>query len=233
MTGVIVQDLSKLSDIAEAEINLLLADGIPVTHSDIVAINYLAWAIESPESRRLLSRGLPVFVGGTTLWPLTIYGSEWFQRVGCAMMGETMQAWALAYAMTHGRSDDGSLDVDGARASLAVLAYRARLRCRNAELIEAIAQVINQDAQPEEPPAKDGNSMSPGDLSAFLTSTAGGPAEMWERQVSIGYVVSLMSAIIAQNKADDKPCATDPRIKATRALGWYTECMRNPKLRDQ
>ena len=65
-----MQDLAKLSGLAEAEIESLRADGIDLTPAEIIEINALSWAIESPESRRLLSRGAPVSVGGVYLWPL-------------------------------------------------------------------------------------------------------------------------------------------------------------------
>jgi hypothetical protein len=65
--------------------------------------------------------------------------------------------------------------------------------------------------------------MTPGDLSAFLTAACGGPAEVWERQVSVAYALGLMREVIRHNSADGKPVAGDRRIEAVRALGWACE----------
>jgi hypothetical protein len=227
-----VQDLAKLSDLADAEIADLVAAGVTVSPRDIVAINALAWEIESPESRAALSRGTPVFIGTLALWPLTMYAADWYKRVGCKLLGTQAQTLALAYAMAYGRTE-GALDIGRAQAELAVSRFGARLGFRAAELVEAIDQVLQQDAQPDEPPIKGGQSMSAGELSAFLVSAAGGPADMWERQASIGYIGAMINAIVAQNKADNKPSITDPRIRATRALAWYCECLKRPELREQ
>ncbi|HAX91069.1 MAG TPA: hypothetical protein DCY07_02530 [Rhodospirillaceae bacterium] len=227
-----MQDLAKLCDYAQAEIDTLIEKGVTLTPRDIVAINALAWAVESPESRVLLSRGVPVFVGGITLWPLTMYAAEWYRRVGCELIGNQARTLALAYAMAHGR-EDGALDMGRAKAEWVVSQFNRSFFCTGTELVEAIAQVLQQDEQPEEPPALGNeNSMSAGELSAFLVANAGGPIEMWERQCSIGYVCAMMTAIVQQNKADGKPSLADPKIRATRALAWYTECLLHPELRN-
>ena len=62
-----MQDLAKLSELAEAEIESLRAEGIDLTPAEIIEINALGWAVESPETRRLLARGVPVAVGGVYL----------------------------------------------------------------------------------------------------------------------------------------------------------------------
>lgn len=228
-----MQDTRKLSDLAQAEIEQLEAEGVKLTASDIVAINAAAWEVESPESRLLLSRGVPVEIGGVTLWPLSMHGADWFTRVGCRLPGSLLQTTALAYAMVHGREDGNALDIGPIKAALTLPAWRARLRCRQAELVEAVAQMINQDAQIEEPPDKLGNKgITPGELSAYLVANCGNSPAVWERQVSIGYVHAMLAAIIAQNKADDKPCASDPKIRAERALGWLCELIRRKHRKD-
>lgn len=245
-----MQDTRKLSDLAQAQIEELEAEGIRLTAADIVAINAAAWEVESPESRLLLSRGVPLETGtmhrlawwerligrkaegGVTLWPLTMHGADWFTRVGCRLPGSLLQTTALAYAMAHGREDGNALDIGPVKAALLLPAWRARLRCRQAELVEAVAQMINQDAQIEEPPDKLGKSITPGELSAYLVASCGNSPVVWERQVSIGYVHAMLAAIIAQNKADDKPCASDPKIRAERALGWLCELIRRKHRKD-
>ena len=227
-----MQDSRKLSDLAKAEIEQLEAEGIRLTAADIVAINAAAWDVESPESRLLLSRGVPVAVGGVTLWPMTMHGADWFTRVGCRLPGSLLQTTALAYAMAYGREDGDALDIGPVKAALILPAWRARLRCRQAELVEAVAQMINQDAQIEEPPDKLGKSITPGELSAYLVASCGNSPAVWERQVSSGNVHAMLAAIIAPNKADDKPCASDPKIRAERALGWLCELIRRKHRKD-
>ncbi len=220
-----MQDLAKLSDLAEAEIGALVAEGITLSPADIVTINALAWAVESPESRMALSRGVPVFVGGITLWPLTMCGWDWYRRVGCKLLGQQAQSLALAYAMAHGRTE-GALDMGRALAELAVSAFGVRLGFRASELIEAIAQVLQQDEQHEGPPTPDGHSMTPGELSAFLAAETGTAPDVWERLVSMGYVFQMLTTIVQQNKADGKPTAADPKIRATVALEWFCQQIR-------
>ena len=220
-----METLAKLSDHAAARIDALAADGITLTPAEIVRVNALAWAVETGESRRLLSRGIPVQVGGAWLWPLTMHGSEWFSRVGLAMPTQALRQKALAYAFAMGRESGAALDIDGRVAQAAVCKWYSSLRCRHAELVEAMAQISIQDAEASDDEAPqeqdDEPGMAMGDLSTFLTAAAGGPPELWERAVSVGYAFDLMRTIVEQNKADDKPSATDPRIKAERALGLY------------
>ena len=221
-----MQDSRKLSDLAQAEIEQLEAEGVKLTASDIVAINAGAWAVETPEARLLLSRGVPVFVGGITLWPMTIYGAEWYSRVGCRLPGSLLQTYALAYALQHGRDEGNALDIGPCKAAAILMAWRARLRCRHQELVEAIAQCVEQDTQPEDPADAKQPGMTYGEFSALITAQAGGSPLIWERQVSIGYVRAMLTAIMEQNKADDKPNANDPKIRAIRALGWVSELIR-------
>lgn len=221
-----MQDSRKLSDLAKAEIEQLEAEGVKLTAADIVAINAAAWEVETPEARLLLSRGVPVFVGGITLWPMTIYGAEWYSRVGCRLIGSLLQTYALAYALQHGRDEGNALDIGPGKATVILMAWRARLRCRHQELVEAIAQCVEQDTQPEDPADAKQPGMTYGEFSALITARAGGSFRVWERQCSIGYVRAVLGAIIEQNKADDKPCASDPKIRAERALGWLCEMIR-------
>lgn len=224
-----MQNLRQLSDLAEAEIEKLSADGFTLTPRDIVQINALAWACETPESRLLLSRGVPVFVGGVALWPLTLYAAGWIERVGCKLQGGERQTLALAYAMAYGRSEGTELDVTERDADKAIAIWRRTLRCTPDELKEAITQVLNQDALIDAPASPGSHPMTAGELSAFLTAATGGRPELWERQVAVGYAFGLLTAILQQNKADDRPTAWDPRIRAERALGWCIERIRKRK----
>lgn len=217
-----MQDLAKLSELAAAEIDALRAEGIELSPAEIVRLNALGWAVESPETRRLLARGAPVAVGGAILWPLTLHGQDWFDRVGCRLRGQARRAYALGYAMAHGRGDGDTLAVDGREAERAVVRWARSLRCTFAELNVAISQVLAQDEQPEQPPSKTGG-MAIGDFSAFLAAAAGGDPAFWERRCAAGYAYAVLDAIARQNSADGRKTLADPKIRATRALGWYAE----------
>jgi len=218
-----MQDLAKLSDLAEAEIEGLRADGIDLTPAEIVEINALGWAVESPESRLLLARGSPVTVGGSYLWPMSLYAQEWFNRVGCHLGGNTTQAYALAYAMAHGRDDGEPLAIDGRDAEKTVTRWAKSLKCAFGELNVAISQVLQQEEGFEQPPSEDTGGMSMGDFSAFLAASCGGDPDFWERRCAAGYTHAVLDAIVRQNTAESRKTLADPRIKAERALGFKIE----------
>lgn len=231
-----MQDLGKLNSLAGAEIGALLAEGITPTPGEIIELNALGWAVQSPETRRLLSRGIPVFVGGATLWPMTLYAADWFDRVGDTLP-ERLRGAALAFAMAHGYSTDGALDVSGRDAQTAVKRWARKLRCTKGELETAMAQIIQQDEDFEQPPLPDElktSGLSYGDLSAFLAAAMPGtdPA-FWERRCAVGYCFDVLRSIAAQNRADDKPIAGDPRIEAERALGWAIRKIKKRAAADQ
>ena len=216
-----MRDCSKLNDLAQAELDALIDGGITPTAEEIVRINWLAWQVETPEHRLLSARGQPVFVGGVTLWPLTASASEWFSDVAIKMPA-SLHERALAYAMAYGRGDGSELDQMGREAEKAVHGWSRGLRCTRGELTEALAQVISQSETDEMPPSREeSRGMSAGEMSAFLCAAAGGTPDLWERQVSSAYVLEMFRAIMAQNRADDRPMPGDPRIEATKALAWY------------
>jgi len=217
-----MQDLAKLSELAEAEIASLRADGIDLTPAEIVEINALAWAVESPETRRLLSRGAPVAVGGVYLWPMSLYAQEWFNRVGCHLSGNTTQAYALSYAMAHGRDEGEPLAIEGRTAEKIVTRFGKSLRCTFGELNVAISQILQQEEEAEQPPSKT-EGMTMGDFSAFLASTCGGEPDFWERRCAFGYTRAVLDTICRQNSAEGHKTLADPRIKAERALGYKIE----------
>jgi len=226
-----MDDRSRLNAMAEAEIEALQQDGCNVTSADIVMINALSWRVQEPESRRLLARGVPVFVGGVTLWPLTLYADDWYDRVGVAM-ARKLRHYALAYAMANGRDGSdimhpGKLDCEGRMAAAKVWLFARRLRCTRNELIEAMAQIVNQDKDVEQPPDEDARALTRGDLSATLSGMTGISAEFWERQCAVGYTFATLDSIMRQNQADGKASIDDPRIRAERALGWAIIRIRN------
>jgi len=217
-----MQDLAKLSELAEAEIESLRAEGITLTPAEIIEINALGWAVESPETRRLLARGAPVAVGGATLWPMSLYAQDWFDRVGCHLDSNMRQTYALAYAMAHGRDEGEPLVIEGRTAEKAVSRWAKSLKCTFGELNVAISQILQQDEDAEQPPSETGG-MAMGDFSAFLASACGGDPDFWERRCAAGYTHAVLDCMVRQNSAEGHKTLADPRIKAERALGWAIE----------
>jgi hypothetical protein len=215
-----MDDMAKLNSLAKAEIDALFSEGITPTPEEIVEINALAWSVHTPETRRLLSRGRPVYCGGAWLWPLTMLAVEWLQdnRVDLSIISP-----AIGYAMAHGRSDGGEMDSNGRQAEADVKRWWRGLRCTPEEFRECVRQVDAQDAKPDLPTNPDGHPMTMGDLCAFLSATCGADADFWERRCSLGHVLAVVAAVVQQNHADKRPCAHDPRIIAERALGFSIE----------
>ena len=83
----------RLNDLAAREIAALESEGIRLTAAEVVKLNALGWAIETPCARRELSRGVPVMLcEGVYLWPLTIQAADWFDRVGERLRPSKMDA---------------------------------------------------------------------------------------------------------------------------------------------
>lgn len=215
-----MDETAKLNSLAKVEIDALQAQGIVLTPEEIVEINALGWAVHTPETRRTLSRGRPVPLGGCWLWPLTMRAVEWMEANDYSLGKITP---AMGYAMAYGRGEGGELAVYGREAESAVRAWMRSLSVTLDELYEVIRQVDAQDAKPETPPDVDGKPMSLGDFSAFLSTVIGGDPDMWERRVSMSYCLSCISTYVMQNHAEKRPCPQDPRLIAERALGWAVE----------
>jgi hypothetical protein len=215
-----MDETAKLNSLAKSEIDALLAEGITPTPEEVVEINALGWAVHTPETRRLLSRGRPVPCGGAWLWPLTMRAVEWLEA---NRFGMTSVSPAIGYAMAFGRSEGPELDVTGRDAEQAVKQWFRALRCTLDEYAEAVQQVDNQDAKPDLPSDPSGHPMTMGDLCAFLSATCGADADFWERRCSFGHVLAVVSAVVMQNHADKRPCSQDPRIIAERAIGFAIE----------
>lgn len=221
-----MQDNGKLNDLAAAEIDALERDGIKLTPADIVQLNALGWAVETPEARRHLARGVPVPVGGIWLWPMTLYAADWLDRIDIPK-GTQDEPLFVAYAMANAYSLGDEFNNTGTDALPIVRRWAKKIKATMGEITAAVEQVLDQDAAPELPswPADD-KPMSTGDFSAFLAATNGGDPEFWERRCCIGYAVAVLSLVVKQNMADGNPTANDPKIVAERALGWAAEQIR-------
>jgi len=199
-----MQDLAKLNDMAQYAIDDLRADGIEPTPAEIVELSALGWGVESPETRRLLARGVPVEIAGVWLWPMSLYAQEWFDRVGCKLAGNAA-VFALAYAMAHGRDDGEPLKIEGRTAEKIVTKWGKSLKCTFGELNVAVAQVLQQD-ETAEIPQKEGGGLD------------------WEAvtQILISHQF-VPNALLATATSKGRACSGDPRLRANMAFGMAVE----------
>lgn len=211
-----MDSMSRLNDLARAEIDRLTVSGISLSPDEIVEINALAWSVETPETRRDLSRGRPVKCGAEWLWPPTLRSLDWLERNSIEVTKITP---AIGYAMRFGRSEGSELDCEGVDAQRKVKAWYKSLRVTPKEYRVCVEQVDEFDATIGLPTDPDGKQMTIGDFSAFLAGTCGADADFWERRCSATYCASVLTMIAVQNHAAKEPCARDPRIVAEIALG--------------
>jgi len=213
---------TSLSDIAAVEIASLQGQGIVLTPAEIVELNAIGWEVETPETKRELSRGTPVEAGGSFLYPLTLAGWAWFERVGDRCRDQDA---ALAYAMAHGNKRA----IDNATAD-DVKRWKRGLTCREAELKFAVKQVIAQEKGLELPPSKS-KAASASELSAVAMAECGCTPEVWERHVRIGYIAEVLAAVgRSSGNTGGAPSATDPRVQGMAAMLFAVEKIKKSRL---
>jgi hypothetical protein len=224
-----MQDTARLSDHAAARIDELQAQGITLTPAEIVRLNALGWAVESPDMRMATSRGAPVFVAGVALWPRTIRACEWY----CQILGKCRTVWlsriALAYSMAHGYSAGRELERTDYAAIMRVAAWGAGLRCRMATLIEAMAQVIQQD-ETETKPSDDAVLPSFGEVSADVSAITGMTPEDVETGMSMHHAIRVAHRVLTlQAKATGETHHTAAYAASNRAMAMYMNEIRESR----
>jgi hypothetical protein len=186
----------ELSDLAQAEIEQLRAEGYTLTDADVVRINALCWEIETPSARVSLARGTPVQLGAIWLWPFTCAGAHWFDAHGCNMPDPEA---ALAYALAHGRTEIETATWGNVRK------WRNALPVTRQEMLIATAECLRADAKDELPQSKNANThTTAGQLAMMMQALHGGDIDQWERRVSIGYICDLLTTAAAQGAADGR-----------------------------
>jgi hypothetical protein len=224
-----MQDTARLSDHAAARIDELQGEGISLTPAEIIRINSLGWAVESPETRLALSRGYPVFVGGVTLWPMTMRAHDWHCRVAASMHTVWLSNVTLAYAMAHGYSEGPQLRHTGLQAIAAVTVWGARLRCRMATLVEAMSQIIQQD-ETERPPDSETGQASIGDISAQVSAITGLTPDEVEAGMSMHHALRIASHTIKlQAQATGEKHQGAAYAQANRAMALYMREIRESR----
>jgi hypothetical protein len=226
-----MHDAARLSDHAAARIDQLRDEGIDLTPAEIVRINALGWNVETPDTRLALSHGVPVEVGGVVLWPMTMRAYDWHRRVGCHLPTVWLREVATAYAMAHAYSEGRELDRGGVAAAAAVTAWGLRLKCRMDTLIEAMAQIIQQDESEPVPPNPDGKPLGIGDISASISAQTGQtPAEV-ERGMAMSHALRILHyAMEAQERVEGgKSGRGAAYIRANVAMAVYLNEIRESR----
>jgi len=229
-------DCAKLCPLAEYEIEELREDGFEPNLSEIVEINALAWAAQTSDNRISLSRGIPMFAGNVALWPLTLEAGDWYMRISQKLPTEYLNCLALGYAMANCYSDNGAFDKSKSDTIKAIMAFTVKMKCRHGTLKMAISDVLQQDENPDMPPPIKGkeeedHSLKAGDISLFLAANSSATAEFWESRCSASYTLDMLSKIVSQDKADGKNPQDEDMIKATIAMGWAVEKVKQ-RVRD-
>jgi len=216
-----MKDSRKLSDYAQAKLDALRKEGIPLSDENICVINALAWEVQSPCKRLSLARGKPVKCGDFWLWPLTISGSLWYKEIGCKLQGIickdlSVSECSIAYVMAHREIDAWKIE------EKEVIEWGKHLTCTRSELREAMSQILEQDKRDEEPSSCD-NGISIEELAVYMHATHGQDANMWEQEVSLGYVSDFIDMARAQASADGKK---EQRNRAEACLSLYCHKLR-------
>jgi hypothetical protein len=223
-----VDDRSKLCHVARNEIDDLIRDGITPTPEEIVELNSLGWQLVTREMRQYMSRGIPIQCGQHRLWPLTLQAQDWYMRVGCNLGG--LSRYALGAAMAACYTDGDLFEMGECDAIKRAREFRRSLRVTDQELDCCMAEVIRQHEHHEDPPDNndddDQHSISIGDLSLQLATMCGDSVEFWERRCSHEYALNALYAAMNYANESGRALPTDPRIVATRRLGWCIEKIR-------
>lgn len=120
-----------------------------LTPEEVVAIHELGTAYDvAAHGESMPGSGMPVRVGGAVLWPITLAGMDWWDRIGPQIAGEkrNRRIMAFGFCLAHGRQA-GALDHIGARDAISDARRWARgLTCTIDELDEACAEVYDTGA---------------------------------------------------------------------------------------
>lgn len=216
----------RLTDVARAELDALAADGITPDPQEVLDIQRLSLDCEKPDAALgSLARGRPVVIGSETVWPATIAAATFFEDVGPLARDDTERFFILVYACRFGR-DSSRIYERGKEAVRNVCAWKRRLRCTPAEVLEAFEK-LTADALPDTGEIdKDAWHDFVSDLALRASALCGGKPEEWETHCSIPAVARIVDIAWGQKMATGESARNDPRIAATRRLGKYILALR-------
>lgn len=115
-----------------------------LTPDEVVALHELGTAYDTAAQTEFFpGAGVPVRVGGAVLWPMTLAGMDWWDRIGREIAGKprSVRIRCFGFCLAHGRTP-GAFDHPGAKDALRdAMRWSRRLTCTIDELDEACAEV--------------------------------------------------------------------------------------------
>lgn len=192
----------ELTDLADATIAQLEADGVTVSPQDV--LNLQALSIKASGGK--LPQGRVTEVGGVLFHPLTIGASDWFAEMLDYLRergyGPEWETYCFAYASAHSRDRD-RLAVSGDPALREVRRWRRGLRITEAELVDGVLATM-AEAIGGRPPADgdaakiNGADFDRADVAYILTATVGGPLDTWLWLVDIQAAYRILAEALAR-----------------------------------
>jgi len=193
-----------LCDLARHKLAALRAAGCAVSDDDVVRLNALAWEIETPSKRDALARGRPTAVGNVVLWPLTCAAYHWWTD-NCETFDDPLLA--MAYAMANAREDLSQ------KSNADVRRFSRSIRARREQIEIAVETVLSEDGM-DGGKTDDGSGHTVSELSLIMHALHGGTPQLWETQVSIGYIRDYISVLLQQSACGDGKARSVLRDKA-------------------
>ena len=219
----------RLTDLARKELDALAADGITPDPQEVLGIQRLSLDCEKPDAALgSLARGRPVLLGSETVWPATIAAATFFEEVSPLAREDKERFFILVYACRFGR-DASRIYERGEEAVRNVRAWKGRLRCTPAEVVEAFEK-LTADSLPDTGEIdEEAWHDFVADLALRATALCGGTPEEWETHCSIPAVARIVDLVYNQKAATGGSAKNDPRIAATRRLGKYLLALRKKR----
>lgn len=211
-----------VTDLGEDYFDRLHAEGIRLTPQEVLDIQRLsleASGITDAERVRL-SRGAPVLVGGSYLYPLTFAALEWLDAVEPLIRGESTRVMAMAAAMCHGH-DRAIMATRGDDAVRIVKFFKKGLTATLSEVVEAIRLVTGETPLGEA--AEDGPA---GNLVLTAAALTGIEPDKLEHDVSVTYLAALVAEIVENNVRANGGQTPNPKLIALKELEAYVGKLR-------
>lgn len=220
----------KLTDLADAQISKLKADGIEVTPQEVLDIQALSLEAIGDFEDGTRINGRPVIVGGCALWPLTIAASIWRDEVENLLDDEDYNSrlFVLAYAMANAHSKE-ALEAHGKQALRQVRHWAKGLTCATADLLSAVNDVLGDAPRVTfsnggEESDRD-EAAAPSYLAEMAMAIFGTSPDIWLYQLSIEAVADILAKHYALSQSGKG--ANKKTVEGLRKLSKYVNDLRN------
>jgi hypothetical protein len=211
----------ELCQTAKKTIAELLDEGIVCSAEESLWIQQIGERIEHPNwMAGGVFSGESIFVGGVTLFALTIGAARWWYEVALPAFGEHATTFlALVYAMAHSRDVETLNGLTSPRSiRRAVNTWTRNIGATQEEIRHAVDTLLNRDA-PDSVGAEAGNRERAEwqDIIAFMIAACGGTRMQWEWEVSRSFVMRVLRQYCRINAA--RGVRLDPDDPGVRATG--------------